>query len=440
MHNLALALHLNGHNVSGSDDEIYEPAKSRLARYNLLPEAPGWFPQKINRDIELVILGMHAREDNPEIKVAKELGLQIMSFPEYIFHHSKNKQRIVIAGSHGKTTLTSMIMHALKEQDFKFDYLVGAQLEGFETMVSLSDAPIMVIEGDEYLSSPMDRRPKFMHYHPHILLITGIAWDHMNVFPTKENYNSQFTTLLNSLSINTKVVYYSEDNLLSEMVRSSVNTNNSIAYKSLNYNQIDDIIKVDFEGQKYEMNIFGRHNFENMNGARIVCNLLGMENHLFLQSMANFKGAAKRLEYIVKNDDIIAIKDFAHAPSKVRATTNAVAETFKGKKIIAILELHTFSSLNIEFHSEFADTLKEAHAGLVYYSDHTLKMKKLTHFSPNELKESFKSSNVQVFNKIEELWQAVDHYKSKDNVYLFMSSGTFDGTDLLKKSLELSEL
>lgn len=440
MHNLAIALHLNDHFVTGSDDEIYEPAKSRLAKYGLLPEATGWFPEKLTNDIDLVILGMHAREDNPELKTAREKGLRIMSFPEFIYDHSKHKKRIVIAGSHGKTTLTSMIMHVLKDLGYDFDYLVGAQLEGFDTMVRLSEAPIMVIEGDEYLSSPVDRRPKFMHYDPHILLISGIAWDHMNVFPTKENYNQQFEQLLQSVSEETYVIYYEGDELLSQLVKDNISGSKYISYKSLKYNILNESIQVLFQDKSYEMKIFGRHNFENMNGARIVSELLGVKGEDFLQSMCLFKGASKRLEYLYKDENTIVIKDFAHAPSKVRATTYAVKESFPGKELIAVLELHTFSSLNRDFHKEFENTLEAAQYGFVYYSNHTLNMKKLPYFSPEELQQSFKSANIRVFTAIDELWEAVSRLKDRGNVYLLMSSGTFDGTDLMRKAIELSEL
>ena len=185
MHNMAIAMHKKGFNVTGSDDEIFEPSKTRLAKLNLLPAKEGWDTNNIHKGIDAVILGMHARADNPELLKAQELGLKIYSYPEYIYEQTKDKTRIVIGGSHGKTSITAMILHVLNYHKVDCDYMVGAQLDGFDTMVKLTkEAKIAVIEGDEYLSSPIDRRPKFHLYKPNIAILSGIAWDHINVFPT----------------------------------------------------------------------------------------------------------------------------------------------------------------------------------------------------------------------------------------------------------------
>lgn len=430
MHNLAIDLYNNGHIVSGSDDEIYDPASSKLKKCGLLPENMGWNPDLITPDLDLVILGMHARSDNPELLKAQNIGVKVVSFPEFIYEKSKDKTRIVVAGSHGKTSTTAMIMSCLRKTGLDFDYLVGAQLEGFETMVRLSDAPIIVIEGDEYLSSTIDMRPKFMHYQPQILIITGIAWDHMNVFPTKQNYIDQFRSLLQTTADDSHIIYYNGDSDLRALMGEST-YKNAVSYESLAYSNVDGHQQqVIYNGLNYPVKVFGRHNFENMHAAMMACQLVGVQPTDFFKHIATFTGAAKRLELLVENENYIVLRDFAHAPSKVLATTKAVKESFLGKKLIAVVELHTFSSLNVNFHPEYANTLIDADDALVFYSPHTLKMKKLPHFSKEELQNAFESDNVVVYDNKEDLWHAFFKKVEKDSVFLFMSSGTYEGTDM----------
>ncbi len=361
MHNLALALQKNGHVVTGSDDEIYSPAKERLEKTGLLPPMFGWFPEKITDSLDLVILGMHAKADNPELLRAQELGLRVLSFPEFIYEHAKDKRRIVVAGSHGKTTTTAMIMHVLQKRNIPFDYLVGAQLEGFDTMVQLSDAPLMVIEGDEYLSSPLDRRPKFLHYRPHIAIVTGIEWDHINVFPTFEEYKRQFELLVENLEPGGSLIYYDKDPHLREIVRRSTADFFAAPYTVLQHHVLYGRVIVKWKnGERFNLEIFGEHNLANLNAALFVCLELGITEAEFLEEAETFKGAAKRMQLLVETDKSAAWLDFAHAPSKVRATVSAAKSLHPKRQLVACAELHTFSSLNKNFLPQYAHTMDAA--------------------------------------------------------------------------------
>jgi UDP-N-acetylmuramate: L-alanyl-gamma-D-glutamyl-meso-diaminopimelate ligase len=430
MHNLAIALKANGHEVSGSDDEIYEPAKSRLAIQGLLPAKEGWDTTQITPDLDCVLLGMHARSDNPELQKAQALGLDIQSFPEFVYNQSKDKIRIVIAGSHGKTTTTSLLLHALKFHQWDFDYLVGAQIEGFETMVKLSTAPIVVIEGDEYLSSALDKKPKFLHYHPHLLLITGIEWDHVNVFPTQKIYEDQFKNLLQIQDPKTTLVYYQEDELLSHLCQNAVHLADKHPYRAPDYFYQGQTPVVRIQNREFKLKIFGKHNLENAQGASLLALKLGMTQMEFWESMESFSGASKRMQILDQPHPFTIIRDFAHAPSKVRATTRAVAEAFPSKKIIAVVELHTFSSLNKDFQNEFKGTLEPATLGLVFYSPHTLAMKKLAPIDPQALQNAFGQGKVKVYDTLENVWSAVENQLEKDCVLLLMSSGNFENANL----------
>jgi UDP-N-acetylmuramate: L-alanyl-gamma-D-glutamyl-meso-diaminopimelate ligase len=431
MHNLALALKHNGFEVTGSDDEIYEPSRSRLADAGLLPDEMGWHPERITTDLDAVILGMHARPDNPELKKAQELDIPIYSFPEYIYENSKNKTRIVVAGSHGKTTTTAMIMHVLKYNNIDFDYLVGAQLEGFERMVRLSDAPFIILEGDEYLSSPIDRRPKFVHYHPHIAILTGIEWDHINVFPTFENYLSQFELLLDSFEENGTLIFYQHDEYIKEVLKKSTHSIEAIPYEAF-----DSVIKKDQTFLKrwglknIPLKVFGAHNLSNLRAAYEVCMKIGIDAEAFYKAIQSFDGAAKRLELLYENDHFTAWKDFAHAPSKVRATTNAVKAQFPHRKLVACLELHTFSSLNKVFLPNYSATLNAADVACVYYSEHTLQMKKLPPISPDDIRAHFNFLDLKVFTCEKALKAFLKNQKWKEANLLMMSSGRFNGLDL----------
>ncbi len=454
MHNLALALHQNGHAVTGSDDEIYNPALSRLEKSGLLPVAFGWFPEKITADLDVIILGMHARIDNPELIRAQALGLKIYSYPEFIYQHAKDKKRVVVAGSHGKTSTTSMIMHVLKFYNRDFDYLVGAMLEGFDTMVRLSDAPVMVIEGDEYLASPIDRVPKIHHYKPDVAIITGIAWDHINVFPTYQNYVEQFEIFIKT--INTVdagnpdksgegvLFYYGHDKDLVEISKKAtcrtqayVSPDMTMFRRKLMPYQIKDIDGKEVYFGHTKLSVFGEHNLANLNAAYLACRELGVTTEDFFKAISNFKGAAKRLQTLHKTKTSIAFLDFAHAPSKVNATVKAVSAEYPNRKLLACLELHTFSSLNKAFLPQYAETMNAADEAIVFFNEHTLAMKKMPPLSIEEVKAYFQHKNLQVFTD-NQVFKAYLEEKKFDNLnLLLMTSGTFGGLDLKKIAKDL---
>ncbi len=431
MHNLALALQNNHHTVSGSDDEIYNPAKDRLAAAGLLPASFGWDASRITTDLDAVILGMHARPNNPELLRAQELGLNIYSFPEFIFQNSINKRRIVVAGSHGKTSTTAMIMHILQKSNRKFDYLVGAQLDGFETMVQLSDAPVIVLEGDEYLSSPLDRRPKFLHYKPDITIITGIEHDHVNVFPDFKIYKKQFSLLAESHTADGKLFYFKEDEHLEKIMSDNDFPCDCQAYGALKSEVKNGrTIAFDSKGNAHELQIFGKHNLENLQAAFLVCQEYGLTEEECWTAAETFAGAAKRLELIEKNESSNIWKDFAHAPSKVRATTNAVATQYPDRELVAVFELHTFSSLNKDFLGNYAGTMNKADRALVSFSEHTLKMKKMPMLDKTEVAKAFNHPNIEVFTDPEKLSQTLRALNFTNTNLLLMSSGKFGGIDL----------
>ena len=440
MHNLAIALKKNGHTISGSDDEIYDPARSRLQKEGLLPESEGWFERNIHKGLDLIILGMHARADNPELKKALELKIPIYSFPEFIYNQSKHKTRVVVGGSHGKTTTTSMIMHALKTAGEDFDYLVGAYLDGFENMVSISDAPVMVVEGDEYLSSAIDRRPKFFHYRPQLAVLTGIAWDHMNVFPSEENYFDQFKGFMETLPAGSKVFYYSEDPQLQQLAGLYGKKAELIPY-STHPHLIDgdQWYLQDESGGKYPINLFGGHNMANFMAAKLICSELGMEEQLFLEKMKSFYGAKKRLQLISKEGNQYFYQDFAHAPSKVRATVKSFRERFSNDPICAVVELHTYSSLNQEFLPQYNGAVDAADVAIVFFSPHTLKMKRMPPLNPEIIRKHFGRKDVFVVNSADELESTLLQTRKKGMQYLMMSSGTFGGTDLKELSQKLMD-
>ncbi|HHB78718.1 MAG TPA: peptidoglycan synthetase [Saprospiraceae bacterium] len=430
MHNLAIALAENGHLVTGSDDEIYNPSRDRLAAKGLLPKKMGWFLDNISPKLDLVILGKHARDDNPEMLKAKELGLKVLSFPEFIYEHSKDKTRVVVTGSHGKTSTTAMIMHVLKDAGMAFDYLVGSKLDGFETMVGLSDAPIMVIEGDEYPASPLDLRPKMLFYKPNIAVTTGIAWDHINVFPTFENYVLQFEKLLKVMAPRATWIWYQNDRVLRKLAQKAPKNIRQIPYRGFkNYGTGGDTIIHNGHGEPIRLSIFGKHNLENLKSAYHAVRALGISDRVFFESIGRFKGAAKRLQTLLETETGTAFIDFAHAPSKAKATIQAVRAKYPKRKLIACLELHTFSSLNKEFLPHYKGTMAPADFGFVYYSPHTLEMKKLPFFSPEEVKKAFGGQNVRVFTDSAELEAALRKLKGKNNNILWMSSGNFGGLD-----------
>jgi UDP-N-acetylmuramate: L-alanyl-gamma-D-glutamyl-meso-diaminopimelate ligase len=430
MHNLAIALHQAGHQVYGSDDEIFDPAKSRLEKYGLLPLHDGWLPERIHEGLDLVILGMHAKADNPELAKAKSLGLVIQSYPEFIYEQSKNKKRVVIAGSHGKTTTTSMIMHVLKKNNIEFDYLVGAQIDGFDVMVRLSEAPLIIIEGDEYLSSSIDLQPKFLHYKPHIAVLTGIAWDHINVFPNFKMYVLQFELFLKSMSIGSTLIYYNQDveirNLLEQkyehLVMKPYSTNDHKVNAQYDEMLVDNLI--------YKFRFFGKHNMENMMAAWHVCLELGLSSVVFFESMQSFEGASRRLQTYIELDNLAVLFDFAHSPSKVAASTSAVAQRFNHLKLMAVLELHTYSSLNIDFIKGYGGSLDSAYEVVIFYDRHTLEMKRMPPLEMDKVVKAIGHSNVQVIGDKTTLEQTLYTKDWKDKCVLFMSSGNYMGLDL----------
>lgn len=438
MHNLAIALHIKGYIVTGSDDEIFEPSRTRLESYGLLPSEMGWDPSRITDDIDTVILGMHARIDNPELAKAKETGLRIMSFPEYLYEQTKDKKRIVVAGSHGKTTTTAMIMHVLKHSAIEFDYMVGSSIEGFETMVGLSaGSGIAVLEGDEYLTSPIDRRPKFHLYKPDIAIITGIAWDHMNVFPEFDNYVEQFRIFAGTITRDGTLIYFKDDNNVREIAEKSRPDIKKIPYSTHGYFSN----KTGFYGATHDrtvpLKIFGEHNMQNLSAAREACLQAGVTPGQFYDAITSFEGTSKRLQKIAESDRGIVYLDFAHAPSKVKATLNAVAENYADREIVACLELHTFSSLNINFLPQYRDTLAAAKYAFIYFNPHAVKMKKLDPLSKDKIAEAFGRGNIMVYDDSLELFTDMKKLKLNNPVYLLMSSGDFDGHNLNEIALGL---
>jgi UDP-N-acetylmuramate: L-alanyl-gamma-D-glutamyl-meso-diaminopimelate ligase len=430
MHNLAIALHSTGHEVTGSDDEIYNPSRDRLKAYGLLPEKMGWDASRITPDIDCVILGMHARKGNPELEAAQQSGIPIYSFPEFVYQQSMEKTRIVIAGSHGKTTTTSMIMHILKENQVDFDYLVGAQLEGFETMVRLSDAPIIVLEGDEYLSSPIDRRPKILHYYPHVAIITGIAWDHINVFPTFDSYLDAFRQFVFSIEPKGTLIYFENDPHLKKMTGSAGKPTITIGYKGFEAEIINGITYLTSpKNEKIPLQVFGKHNIQNLQAAYYACRQLGLTDEQFYKTVGSFKGAAKRLQLIKKADDFIAYRDFAHAPSKVEATVKALKDQYPDRQLVACVELHTFSSLNRKFLPHYKGVLDKADFAYVFFSEHTLKMKKLPLITKEDIQQHFQHQRLKVFTRKGMLHRTLKQHTWQHKNLLMMSSGTFAGTD-----------
>ena len=431
MHNLAIALKDKGYQVTGSDDAIFEPSKSRLERKGILPAELGWFPEKLTSDIDAVILGMHAHADNPELARAKELGLKIYSYPEFLYEQSKEKTRVVIGGSHGKTTITSMILHVLNFHQKDIDYMVGAQLEGFDCMVKITnDNDFMILEGDEYLSSPIDLRSKFLLYQPNIALISGIAWDHINVFKTFDDYVEQFRKFVASITPGGVLVYNEEDAEVVKVVLSAENYFRKIPYKTPEYEIVNGIVNLKTDMGDIPLSVFGKHNLLNMEGARFICSQLGIMEEEFYEAIMSFKGASKRLEKVERKDGGLLYKDFAHAPSKVKATVSAFAEQFSKTETFGFLELHTYSSLNPVFLEQYDHAMDGLDNAVVFYSEDALKIKRMEPISPELIKEKFKNENLKVFTSAEDLhkyWKSLDKTKG---AFVMMSSGNFGGLDL----------
>jgi UDP-N-acetylmuramate: L-alanyl-gamma-D-glutamyl-meso-diaminopimelate ligase len=431
MHNLAIALHLKGYEISGSDDVIFEPSKSRLEKYGLLPAKMGWDVDNIQSDYDVIILGMHAQKDNPELLKAQELGLNICSYPEYIYRQSKTKTRVVIGGSHGKTTITSMILHVMRKCGRECDYLVGAQLEGFDTMVRLTDtAPVIIIEGDEYLASPIDKRPKFHIYKAHVAVISGIAWDHINVFPTFENYIDQFRKFLGTVMDGGKVIYCAEDEVLNKVINEEHSELYKIPYGTPDYTILDGTTTLVTQDRDVVLTIFGRHNLMNLNAAKMVCNQLNISDNQFYDAISSFSGAARRLELLGKNSQTTVYKDFAHSPSKLKATIEAVKQQYPDRILIALMELHTYSSLNREFLNEYKGCMDGADQAIVFIDHHTFLQKKIEPYDEATVKSSFNNGKLKFFNNPDILVGYLHDINYRGKNFLLMSSGNFGGIDL----------
>lgn len=428
MHNLAIALSRKGAVVTGSDDEIFEPSLTRLQKQGILPNTMGWDAARIHAELDAVILGMHAREDNPELLAAKALGLPIYSYPEYLYEQSKTKIRVVIGGSHGKTTITSMLLHAVAKLGLEVDYMVGAQLEGYDCMVKLTEtAPIMILEGDEYLSSPIDRRPKFHLYHPHIALLSGVAWDHINVFPTFENYVDQFAKFIALIEPNGALVYNQEDPVLQDLAQNAGNCN-KIPYSTPSFVPTEHGTRLTFEGQTYDLKVFGAHNLQNLMGAMYVGQQMGINTSDFLAAMTDFTGAGKRLQKVIEHPSFVMFKDFAHSPSKLKATTAAVAQQYANREVIACMELHTFSSLQKAFLPQYNGAMVAADQALVYFSPEVVAHKKLPMLTAQEVAEGF-GGGVLVCESTQDVLAFIARQDWNNKVLLMMSSGNFDGID-----------
>lgn len=432
MHQLALALHRQGYKVTGSDDEINDPARSNLAAAGILPESNGWHTDRITPQIDAIVLGMHAKADNPELLAAQNFNIPIYSFPEYIYEVAKDKTRVVIAGSHGKTTITSMIMHILRYQDVAFDYLVGAKVEGFSQSVQLSDAPVIILEGDEYPASVIEKKPKIFFYHPHITVLSGIAWDHINVFPTYDIYLDQFSQYLKGCERNIPLFYNAEDEEVKKLVASSAGHLAATPYSMPKYHYEDGVAVLDTKLGPVEVSVFGSHNLLNMQAAFAVCRELGISLEDCYEAITDFTGAARRLEKILEKDNLVAFRDFAHAPSKLKATLDAVREAYPTHKLVACFELHTYSSLSEKFLKEYAGSMNSADEAVVYFSHHALQLKGLPPLSKDEVYQHFGTDGMTVIDNKAELKETVAKYISNTNqpvCLLLMSSGTFDGID-----------
>ncbi|RCT55870.1 UDP-N-acetylmuramate--L-alanine ligase [Winogradskyella sp. KYW1333] len=430
MHNLALALHNKGYNVTGSDDTIFDPSRSRLEAKGLLPEEFGWFPEKVSSNLDAIVLGMHAKADNPELLKAQELGLKIYSYPEFLYEQSKHKTRVVIGGSHGKTTITSMILHVMNYHDRDVDYMVGAQLEGFDVMVKLTeDNDFIVLEGDEYLSSPIDRRSKFHLYKPNIALLSGIAWDHINVFPTYENYVEQFSIFVDSIVTGGSINYNEEDEEVKRVVLASENQIRKLPYRTPDYSVEDGVTLLETPEGPMPIEVFGAHNLNNLAGAKWICQHMGIDEDDFYEAISTFKGASKRLEKIAESSNSVVYKDFAHSPSKVEATTKAVKSQYSDRELIACLELHTYSSLNAEFLKEYKGALDAADVAVVFYSPHAVEIKKLEEVTHEQVANAFERDDLIIYTNPEDFKNSLFSQNFENKSLLLMSSGNYGGLD-----------
>lgn len=439
MHNLAIALQKQGYHVTGSDDEFFEPSGSQLKKHDLLPEKTGWHEERIHENVDAIILGMHAKKDNPELLKAQKLGLKCYSFPEFIFEQSRDKQRVVIAGSHGKTTITSLVIHIMKYHNKEFDYLVGSRLKGFETMVQITkEAPVIILEGDEYLSSPLDKTPKFIHYNHHLGVITGIAWDHINVFPTFDVYLEQFEKFIKNTPKAGAIIYNKDDKVLKDLI----NKHKKDDIALLEYTEHKHVIKhgktfLKTEKDDVEIPLIGKHNMQNVMAAKTLCNRMGITDDMFYEAIRSFQGPDKRLQLIAENNSTRIFKDFAHAPSKLKATTEAVKKQFKDQSVIGCLELHTYSSLNKDFLKEYKNTFNDVDIPVIYYDPDTVHHKNLETLTPEAIKTAFNNQDLKVFTDKQTLEDYLRSLNYGNTVLLMMSSGNFGGIDIEELAREI---
>ncbi len=439
MHNLAIALHKKGYKVTGSDDEIFEPSRSRLRDNGLLPEKMGWDPDLIHSGLDAVILGMNAMKTNPELKKARELGIRVYSFPEYLYEHSKNKKRVVIGGSHGKTTITAMVMHVLKENKKDFDYMVSSRISCFDDQVKLTDnAPYIILEGDEYLSSSIDNTPKFHQYYPHVTLLSGISWDHMNVFRTFESYKKQFRRFLQIATGGGKVFYYNGDPVLGDVVDKSHWSLLKIPYGEHPHTIDGKRFILDTKYGSVPLHMIGRHNMQNVMGALLICRDLGIEEHQFYKAIQSFGGVERRQQLLANGSSRAVYLDYAHNPSSVEATIDAFRQAYVGHKLVTCLELHTYSSLNVEYMPLYNGSLKEADKAMVYYNPSVVKHKRLPALSPEQVKKHFGKEDLEVYNDASQLADDLKQLDDNTLVLLLMTSGNFSGIDLNNLAAEVA--
>jgi UDP-N-acetylmuramate: L-alanyl-gamma-D-glutamyl-meso-diaminopimelate ligase len=431
MHNLAIILKEKGLEVSGSDDEVFEPSRSRLRKHGLLPDREGWYPEIITKEIDFIILGMHARKDNPELLKAIDLGIKIYSYPEYVYELTKNKARVAVCGSHGKTTITAMVMHILNYGNYRFDYLVGSQLKGFDTMAGFrEDSATAVFEGDEYLSSALDPRPKFLWYRPHICVISGIAWDHINVFPTMDDYISAFTGLVEMIEKGGTLIFYKHDKTLLEIINKSAGHLNVVSYDIHDHTIRDNQTFLMAEGREYPVSFFGNHNMQNFNAAMQICEKLGIEKQVIYKAIGSFEGASRRLQQVASAFNSTVFYDFAHSPSKLSATVNSVKEQYPSRKLVACMELHTFSSLNPEYINEYAHTMDNADVGIIYFDPEIFSHKKLKPFSEYDIKKAFVNKSLKIFTDRNDFINFLEKTEWEGKNLIFMSSGNLSGIDI----------
>ena len=430
MHSLALEMKRMGNEITGSDDAIFNPSKAKLKAAEILPETLGWFPEKITNKIDVVILGMHAKINNPELLKAQSLKLKIQSYPEFLAEISQEKTRVVIAGSHGKTTITAMILHVLNYHDISTDFMLGAPVSAVtETLFVSEENDFILLEGDEYLSSAIDLQPKFLWYQPEIALISGIAWDHINVFPTFETYVSQFEKFIFSIREGGVLLYNQEDLVLKDLVENSPHAVKKIPYRAPTHYIENGITFLDTSEGSLPLSVFGEHNLMNLSGAQWISQLMGLDAVEFYEAIPSFTGAAKRLEKISQGLTAVLYKDFAHAPSKVMATAKAVKDQFKGFEIQICLELHTYSSLDISFINQYKKTLSLADKAIIFYDPEALKIKNRSPISTEIIQAAFDHDFLKVITKTSSLEEYLFSQKYDNKILVMMSSGNFGGLD-----------